>query len=344
MKIEYLKTDPNYCYVIAEAGLNHNGSVELAKELIQIAKNSGVDAVKFQKREVSKLAINKELDKIDNRFPEFGKTYKEIRNHLEFNHNEYLDLKEYTENLNMDFIVTAFDVDSVNFLENLDIKIYKLASHSLTNLQLLEYLAKFKKTTILSTGMCTLEDIDSAVQIFKKNKCDLKILHCVSSYPTPSNQINLPMIDVLNSRYNNIIGYSGHEIGYLPTLAAVSKGVRIVERHFTKNKNMVGFDHKISLEPNELKDMVDKIREIEKYKIFTEKKITEYEQITSNKYHVSAVLAKNLFEGEVLTEDYIVYKNPGTGMSPKETKKVIGKKAKQNLAIDTLLDFSFFEK
>ena len=342
MNYNKLSNDRNYCYVIGEAGLNHNGSMDLAKELIDIAHASGADAVKFQKREVNKLATKKILDNTDNRFPEFGKTYREIRDHLEFNEDQYFELKDYSKSYGLDFIVTAFDIESVNFLLKIDIDIFKLASHSLTNLDLLEYISRFKKPTILSTGMCTLYDIDLAREIFLKNKCELIILHCVSSYPTPPDQINLKMLDILNSRYDNIIGYSGHELGFMPTLSAVSRGAKIVERHFTKDKNLVGFDHKISLEPNEFTYMIKQIREIEKYLSYTEKKITEFEKVTANKYHVSAVLNRDLNKGDILKKSYVEFKNPGTGISPKDLNKIIGKKITTNLKSDTVLDFSMF--
>lgn len=342
MNFKKISTEKDYCYIIGEAGLNHNGSLALAKELIEIAYNAGVDAVKFQKRQVDKLAVKNELDKKDDRFPEFGKTYREIRNHLEFDKDQYLELKKYSNNFGLDFIVTAFDIDSVDFLLDIDLDVFKLASHSLTNLDLLEYLAKIKKPSILSTGMSDIEDIDLAQNIFKRNNCELIILHCVSSYPTPPDQVNLKMLDLLQSRYSNIVGYSGHELGYLPTLSAVSRGAKVIERHFTKDKEMIGFDHKISLEPNELKNMVSQIREIQKYLTFTEKKITDFEKITSNKYHVSAVLNKNLNKGEILKKNYIEFKNPGTGIPPKTIHKIIGKKAKDNIESDTILDFSMF--
>ena len=165
----FLNKESNYCYVIAEIGLNHNGSMEISKKLIDVAVECNVDAVKFQKRTVSKLTTNELLDASDNRFPEFGKTYREIRDHMEFDKEQYIELKEYTKNKSLDFIVTAFDKDAVDFLEEIDLGIYKLASHSLTNIDLLEYIAKTKKPVILSTGMCDLDEIKTAVGIFKRH-------------------------------------------------------------------------------------------------------------------------------------------------------------------------------
>ncbi|SVB78355.1 uncharacterized protein METZ01_LOCUS231209, partial [marine metagenome] len=213
-----------HTYVIAEAGLNHNGSVEIAKQLIDLAVEAGADAVKFQKRTVDKLAVKATLDAPDDRFPEFGKTYREIREHLEFNMGQYKIIKKYTEDKGLDFLCTAFDPEAADFLEELGISIYKLASHSATNIELLEHLAKTGKQSIMSTGMAELEEIETAVRIFEKHKTPLLLLHCVSAYPTPIDECNLNMINVLKESFDLPVGYSGHELGYLPTLAAVAMG------------------------------------------------------------------------------------------------------------------------
>lgn len=331
------------CYIIAEAGLNHNGSLDIAKNLIDVAVDSGANAVKFQKRTVSKLATNQILDAIDDRFPEFGNTYREIREFIEFNKTEYLELKSYAKSKNIDFMVTAFDIDAVDFLEDVGVDSYKLASHSLTNLPLLEYLSKKRKPTILSTGMSYLDDIQMAVDIFEANNCPLSLLHCVSSYPTPFDECNLRMLDVLSKKFNIPVGYSGHEIGFLPTISAVARGAKIVERHFTLDKNMVGFDHKLSLEPHELKEMIKQIRNIEVILGDGVKDVSETELITSRKYHVSAVSARRILSGETLCEEDITYKNPGTGIPPKKMREILGKKATQNIVEGKLLSVDMFK-
>ena len=331
------------CYIIAEAGLNHNGSVEIAKKLIDVAMDAGADAVKFQKRTVSKLATNEILDATDDRFPEFGNTYREVREFIEFNMSQYFELKSYAKSKNIDFMVTAFDIDAVDFLEEVGIEAYKLASHSLTNLPLLEYLSKKGKPTILSTGMSHLDDIQLAVDLFKANNCPLSLLHCVSSYPTPFDECNLRMLDVLSKKFNIPVGYSGHEIGFLPTISAIARGAKIVERHFTLDKNMVGFDHKLSLEPGELKEMIKQIRDIEVILGDGVKNVSETELITSRKYHVSAVSARRILSGETLCEDDITYKNPGTGIPPKKMREILGKKAAQNIVEGKLLSVDMFK-
>lgn len=330
------------CYVIAEAGLNHNGCLNLAKKMIDVASEAGADAVKFQKRTVSKLAAKSTLDATDDRFPEFGKTYKEIREHLEFNFDEYASLKEYSENAGLDFIVTAFDIDAVDFLDSLGVKTLKLASHSLTNYDLLSYISESKRNVILSTGMANLDELDMAVEIFKKSPCDLTLLHCVSAYPTPLEQSNLAMIDTLKKRYDCRIGYSGHELGYLPTVVAVCMGAKVVERHYTLDKGMVGFDHKISLEPNELSKMIAEIRMVALIKGNGRKAVSEVEQITRDKYHVSMVAACRLSAGECLTKNHITYKNPGTGIPRKDEEKYMGRKLIVDVDENELLSKEMF--
>jgi sialic acid synthase SpsE len=330
------------CYIIAEAGLNHNGSVLIAKKLIDLAAKSGADAVKFQKRTVANLAIKKVLDASDNRFPEFGKTYREVREHLEFDMGQYKIIKKYAEKKGLDFLCTAFDPEAVDFLEELGIGTYKLASHSVTNIELLEYLAKTGKQSIMSTGMTEMSEIYTAVKIFEKYKTPLLLLHCVSAYPTPLGECNLNMINVLKENFGLPTGYSGHELGYLPTLTAVAMGAIAIERHYTLDNNMTGFDHKMSLNPQDFVAMVKDIRSIEKIKGTGEKNVSEAEWITRHKYHVSMVSSQDIIKGEELTVDMVLYRNPGTGIPAKDAHKVIGKKALQNISGDELLNLDMF--
>lgn len=333
----------NYCYVIAEAGLNHNGSIEIAKKLIDVAAIAGADAVKFQKRTIDRLAIKSVLDANDDRFPEFGATYREIREHLEFNKEQYIELKLYTKTKNLDFIVTAFDEDAVDFLLEVGVENFKLASHSLTNYDLLKYLAKYKKPTILSTGMAELEEIDRAVEIFTSCNAPLSLMHCVSAYPTPLDECNMQMMNNLKQRYGLNTGYSGHEIGYLPTIVAAVMGAQLIERHYTLDKTMVGFDHKMSLEPDELKLMVQDIRLVKQIQGAGKKYVSETELITRKKYHVSAVSSVEIAAGDVLSEKHITYRNPGTGIPHKDIYKILGRKSKERIPLDILLSSEMFE-
>ncbi len=333
----------NSCYVIAEAGLNHNGSMEIAKKLIDLAHESGADAVKFQKRTVEELATNNTLDAKDDRFPEFGSTYREIRNYLEFNENQYKELQNYSLARKLDFIVTAFDIKAYEILKAIGVNIIKLASHSLTNYKLLEKIANDKIPSILSTGMSNFDEIDKAVQIFKKNNSPLAVLHCVSSYPTPLSDCNISMVDVLKKRYDLVTGYSGHELGFLPTLAAVSRGAKIIERHYTLDKSLPGFDHKISLEPIELKNMIAEIRSLEKIIGNGNKNILENEWVTRHKYHVSMVSISEIDEGSILDDSMIAYRNPGTGIPYIDAHKVLGKKVLKKIKANELITYKMLE-
>jgi len=333
----------NKCYIIAEAGLNHNGSIEIAKKLIDLAVKAGADAVKFQKRTVDVLAIETVLDAEDNRFPEFGNTYREIRDFLEFDLEEYKELKNYSEDKGLDFMVTAFDIGAVDFLNQVGVEKIKLASHSLTNYDLLEYLAEQNKETILSTGMAKLEEIDLAVEIFVTKRAPLSLMHCVSAYPTPPDECNIKMMDTLIHRYGLPTGYSGHELGYLPTLVAVSKGAQLIERHYTLDNEMTGFDHKMSLNPKDFIVMVKDIRNIEKIKGTGEKNVSKTEWITRHKYHVSMASSQDIPLGAKLTADMVTYRNPGTGIPSKDAHKIIGKKATQDISADELLNLEMFK-
>lgn len=341
--MDSLFSENETCYIIAEAGLNHNGSIDIAKRLIDVAAVAGADAVKFQKRSVDKLAVKAVLDAEDNRFPEFGKTYREIREHLEFDYDQYIELKNYSKARGLDFIVTAFDKESVDFLDKVGVKMLKVASHSLTNYDMLEYIAGCRKPTILSTGMAELDEIDQAVQSFTSVNAPLALMHCVSAYPTPLEECNLKMINVLKERYGLITGYSGHELGYLPSVVAVAMGAQMIERHFTLNKSMVGFDHRISLEPDELIGMIRDIRSIPEIQGTGHKEVSNTEWITRKKYHVSMASACEIPAGTILAERHVAYRNPGTGIPRKYAYTVMGRKALETISENVLLSAEMFE-
>lgn len=328
-------------YIIAEAGLNHNGSIDIAKELIRVAAESKCNAVKFQKRTIELLATEEILNAKDDRFPEFGSTYREIREHHEFNLDEYIVLKELSKSYGLDFIVTPFDIEAVKFLNNVGVDKFKLASHSLTNIPLLEFIREFSVPVIMSTGMSNIEEVDNAVSILKGN-VDLELMHCISAYPTPNHMHNLNMIDFYKNRYSIKVGYSGHEIGWLPSICAVAKGADSVERHITLDCKMIGFDHKLSLEPKELKKMVDDIRSVEEVLGNTIRSVNEIESITRKKYHVSAVSSKEFKKNEFIKMKDLVFKNPGTGLSYQEAKEIIKNPLKVDVSKDVLLTKDMF--
>lgn len=332
-----------HCYVIAEAGLNHNGSLTIAKRLIEVAAAAGADAVKFQKRTVDQLAVKSVLDARDDRFPEFGYTYREIREHLEFSLDEYRELKRHAASSGIEFMVTAFDVVAVDFLEELGVPGFKLASHSLTNLELLEYVACLRRPTILSTGMAELAEIDAAVEVFARHGGPLSLMHCVSAYPTPLAECNLAMIHVLKQRYGVPVGYSGHELGYRPTVIAVAMGADLIERHHTLDKTMTGFDHKISLEPDELASMIREVRDVAVMAGTGQKFVSDSEWVSRRKYHVSMASVAPIPAGTLLTEAMVAWRNPGTGIPAKLAHTVLGRRAKVDIGADELLSAEMFE-
>jgi sialic acid synthase SpsE len=344
-EINGTRIGPGYpCFVIAEAGLNHNGNLEWAKRLIDVAATAGADAVKFQKRTVEDLATRSVLDAVDDRFPAFGRTYREIREHLEFGWDAYVELKNHCDERQIAFLCTAFDISAASFLERLEVPGYKVASHSLTNLPLLEHLADRGSPVIMSTGMCTLEEIDDAVRIFQRTETRLALMHCVSSYPQPAEESNLGMVAELRDRYGLPVGYSGHELGYLPTLASVALGADLVERHVTLDRSAVGFDHRLSLESDELTEMIRSIRTVEAATRPAAKSISETEMITRRKYQASIVAARDIGAGETVSEAMLSLKNPGTGLPARRMPEVAGRRAKVFIPADTLLDLQMLER
>ncbi|MDX6769781.1 MAG: N-acetylneuraminate synthase family protein [Elusimicrobiota bacterium] len=330
-------------FVIAEIGLNHNGELDIAKKLIDAAKAAGCDAVKFQKRDVANLAVGSVLDAADSRFPAFGATYRAIREHMEFDKAEFQELIAHARAAGLPFFCTPFDVPSFEFLEDLGMEAYKLASHSLTNLPFLEHAAARKKPCILSTGMALPEEVDRAVDVFKKAGCPLILLHCVSSYPTPYEHANLRVMDALAQRYALPVGYSGHEVGTLATIAAVSRGACVVERHITLDTKMMGFDHKLSIDPVQLKQVVADIRAVEIMLGDGVKRLLPVEQITRDKYHVSWVSKTAIKAGTVVTAEMLTLKNPGTGIPAWKKDQVVGCKAKTDIPADALLEPAMLE-
>lgn len=330
-------------YVIAEVGLNHNGDLQRALDLINIAVDAGVDAVKLQKRDVASLAIAAELDKQDLRFPKLGTTYREIREKHEFSLEEFQVLKGRADENGLDFFVTPFDIPSLEFLEVLGCERYKIASHSVTNLPLLNEIARTGKPALMSTGMATLAEVDHAVSTLQSGDLDLAIMHCVSSYPTRAEELRLDLIDFYRQRFGLPTGYSGHEIGYLPTIVAVCEGASIVERHITTDHSLEGFDHRLSLDPPQLMEMMAWIRSLPLMFGSGQKDITESELVTRRKYQVSAVSSGTIAKGQALRLENVCFKNPGTGLTPEALGALIGKIARENIPKDVVLLAEMFE-
>ena len=249
------------CFVTAEIGINHNGDLEIAKKLIDVAVEAGCDAVKFQKRTIEDVYSPQELD-VPRESP-FGTTNREQKHGLEFGKEEYDQIDEYCKKKGIDWFASAWDLKSLDFLRRYNLRYNKVASAMLTVTPMIEAIAKEKKYTFISTGMSTLEEIDAAVAIFRRYACPFELMHSNSSYPMENEDANLKMIQVLRERYNCKVGYSGHERGLQISLAAVALGATSIERHITLDRTMYGSDQAASLEPRGLQLLVRDIRVIE---------------------------------------------------------------------------------
>ncbi|KEI06965.1 N-acetylneuraminate synthase [Clostridium botulinum C] len=337
----------NYnCFIIAEAGVNHNGSIVLAKKLVDKAVEAGVDAVKFQTFKSEKLVTGYasmakyQKDNIGIEDSQFNMLKK-----LELSYEEFTELKRYCDEKNIIFMSTPFDFESAKFLNSIGVEVFKISSGDLTNIPLLEYIAEFNKPIILSSGMATLGEVEDAIMAIRSKELeDIAVLHCTSNYPAKISSVNLKAMNTIKSAFNVIGGYSDHTKGISIPIAAVALGAEIIEKHFTLDKEMEGPDHKASLDPKELKEMVKEIRNVELslgngIKTFTEN------EIDTMKVARKSIVAKNFIKkGELITKDDLDYKRPGDGLSPKYYKYIIGKKASKNISIDTQVTLDLIEK
>ena len=263
-------------FIIAEAGINHNGNIDIAKKLIEGAKLAGADAVKFQKRTVNLVYDKKTLDSA--RESPWGNTIKHQKEGLEFSKNDYLEIDKFCSNLKIDWFASCWDIESQKFIKNFNCKFNKIASAMLTNYNLIKEVASEKKHTFISTGMHSLEEIDKVVDIFKKYECPFELMHTVSTYPMPDDQANLRMINTLRLRYKCDVGYSGHENGRAVSVAAAALGITSLERHITLDRTMYGSDQAASLEIDGFRLLVNYVRVVEKAMGDGIKKISEEEK------------------------------------------------------------------
>lgn len=329
-------------FIIAEAGVNHNGNLEIAKKMIDIASISGADAVKFQTFNADTLA-SKSAQQAQYQLENTGihESQHEMLKKLELKKDHHIILKQYCETKKIEFMSSPFDLNSVDFLENLGVKRYKIPSGEITNKPLLEKIAGLKKPTILSTGMCNLKEIRDAVTIFKNNNFnmhDLTILHAVSDYPASPLESNMSCIRSLKEDLNLNIGYSDHTETDLCAIMAVSQGATVIEKHFTLDKEMPGPDHKASLEPNELQSFIKVLRKIESYLGDGIKNPSKSEIKNIQIVRKSIVASKNILKGELFTMENITTKRPGTGISPMKIESVIGEIAKKDFLKDECIE------
>jgi N-acetylneuraminate synthase/sialic acid synthase len=318
--------DDSDCYVIAEIGHNHQGKLETAKEMFKIAKESGADAVKLQKRNNRELFTKAGYEKPYENPNSYGKTYGEHREYLEFGGIEYKELMDYADEIGVTFFATAFDFSSADFLAKLDMPAFKIASGDLKNIPLLTHIAQFQKPMIISTGGGTMEDVNRAYDAVMPINQQLCILQCTAGYPADFDQLNLSVITTFRERFPNItIGLSSHDNGIAMALAAYMLGARVVEKHFTLNHTWKGTDHAFSLEPIGFRKMV---RDLERVKVAIGdgvKQTYESEKLPIIKMGKKLVASRDLPAGHAIQREDIALKSPGDGLPPYELDKVIGR-------------------
>ncbi len=325
-------------FIIAEAGINHQGEVSIAKELIKKAKECGADAVKFQKRSIGRILTREGLDAPYENPNSFGKTYGEHKKALELSENDYKELKEYCEEQDVIFCASGWDEESIDFLDNLGMAFFKMASADLTNIPLLVHTAKKGKPMILSTGMANMDQVKTAYDVIKELNSQIAILQCTSTYPAVFNEINLNVLTTYKQAFPEVvIGYSGHEKGIAIPPVAVGLGASIVERHFTLDRTMKGGDHAASLEPAGFEKMVRDIRHTEEAMGSFIKEVQESELPIFKKLAKSIVSKVEITEGTVVTADMITTKGPGSGISPTKMELVLGKKVTKTIQADVVM-------
>ena len=320
-------TDKGPCYVIAEIGHNHQGDLGTGLEMIKVAASCGVQAVKFQKRNNRALFTKEYYNRLYDNENSYGVTYGEHREYLEFGMDEYIELKKCAEENSVEFMTTAFDPSSVDFLEELGITSYKAASADITNTPLLEYMAKKGKPMFVSTGAASLEEIHIAYNAISKYNNKICLMHCTAGYPTEYHDLNLNVIETLKREFPDlIIGYSGHDNGILAPVIAYILGATVIEKHFTLGRAMKGTDHKFSLEPTGL---LKQVRDLQRTDISIgsgDRILYDFEKEARVRMGKGIYTAKALTAGTVVTMDKVCFKTPANGTPPYMINKMIGKK------------------
>ena len=328
-----MRNNRNKIFVIAEAGVNHNGSLKIAKKLIVQAAKAGADAIKFQTFIAENLA-SKNAPKANYQKKNTRSKVNQFQmlKRLEFTKEMHLQCINFCKKKKIIFLSSAFDLISLKLLSTLKMPFFKIPSGEITNLPYLEYLGKLKKKIILSTGMSTINEIKSAVAILVKNgtlKKNITILHCNTQYPTPFRDANINAMVDIKKNLKTEVGYSDHTISIEASLAAVALGAKVVEKHFTLNRNLTGPDHKSSLIPKEFKELVTKIRNVEIALGHGKKKISPSEKNNLKIVRKSIFVSKNIMIGEKFSYLNLTTKRPAIGICPMQIKKIIGKKAKR---------------
>lgn len=336
--VKYSKIKENGVFVIAEAGVNHNGNFENAKKLILAAKEAGADAVKFQTFKTKNLVtVDAEKAEYQEETTRKGSQFDMLKK-LELSYVEFKKLKEFCDNENIKFFSTAFDIDSIEFLYSLGIGVWKIPSGEITNYPYIEKIAKYNQPIILSTGMADFEEIRAAKDLIRKyNDNELVILHCTTEYPTELENVNLKVMKKIKEEFNVNIGYSDHTLGLEVSIAATALGATVIEKHFTLDKEMEGPDHRASLNPEELKEMIKGIRNVEIALGNGIKQISDVEKQNKQAARKSIVAKTDIKKGDVLSENNLTVKRPGTGISPMKWLETLGTKAKKDYKKDELI-------
>lgn len=327
-------------YIIAEAGVNHNGNVELAKKMVEVAKKSGADAIKFQTFKAEQLVTTR-LQKAEyqQKTTDKSESQLEMLKKLQLTQAEFIELKSCCSQIGIEFLSTPFDLESLEFLHHIGLKRWKIPSGEITNLPYLIKIAETKLPVILSTGMATMEEVAEAINVLKKNgTVEMSLLHCTTEYPTPYNDVNLTAMNTMQREFSMPVGYSDHTMGIEISIAAVAMGATIIEKHFTLDRNMNGPDHQASLEPDKLREMVEAIRHVEEA---MGDGIKQPAQSEIKNIHVArkSIVAKNsIAKGGILTEENLTVKRPGSGISPMKWFEVLGSKALRNFEEDELIE------
>ena len=340
-----------HVFIVAEIGCNHNGSKDLAREMVIKAKECGVDAVKFQTFKADAL-ISCYAPKAEYQKETTGtvESQLEMTKKLELSHDDLIELKAYAESLVLVVFSTPFDLDSVDFLNSIGQSLWKIPSGEITNLPYLKRIGAIKidnKKIILSSGMATIDEIKTCIGVLVEagtNENDIILLHCNTEYPTPDKDVNILAINDLKEQFPNVsIGFSDHSVGYVAAVGAAILGVSLIEKHFTLDKNFAGPDHKASATPEELKALVENVRRIEVMAGSSKKIVTESERKNKIVARKSIVAARNIVKGEILTEENITCKRPGNGISPMKLYDILGKVAEKDFRTDELIEQSGFE-
>ena len=339
----YVVKDGGIPYVIAEIGQNHNGDIEIAKKLIDVAVRCKANAVKFQKRDVDSEFTSDAYNKIYDNKNSFGYTYGEHRKFLEFDESQHRELSQYAISKNITYFCTPCDLPSLEIMEKLDVPFYKVASRDLTNIPLIIELGKLNKPIIMSTGMASYEDIEDAIDNLNNRKDSLIIMHCTSQYPCEIENVNLNVINTLKEKYGYLVGYSDHTNGTIISVAASLMGASVIEKHITLDRSMRGTDHPGALEEVGLNTLITSINGVKLSLGSHEKESLDCVKSAKNKLSKSLTSIVDIKKGEKLVDKMIGLKSPGDGLLWRERRMIIGKIAKKNIKIDCTLSIDDFE-